>query len=181
MNVYFYAAFFIFLNIGTQVKMINFGTKNGANSWRVVNDGVMGGLSQGEVRLAENSVIFEGKVSLENNGGFSSYRSPVQNMDLSAYQKVIIRYKSQGIACDFTLATSTQFYRPNFKARLAKNTSAWQVSEFSLREIPAFQLGRPLNYTLSEEDLSRVLRLGFITGEKKAGPFRLEIDYIRFE
>ena len=42
------------------------------NGWIIVNDGVMGGLSKGEMDMnEEGNGVFRGRVSLENNGGFS--------------------------------------------------------------------------------------------------------------
>ena len=41
----------------------------------IVNDGVMGGVSQSSLRHDPQGMIFEGQVSLENNGGFASMRS----------------------------------------------------------------------------------------------------------
>ena len=53
--------------------------------WRSVNDGVMGGLSRGSLRIVAAGVgIFEGEVSLENNGGFASVRATIGPRDLSA-------------------------------------------------------------------------------------------------
>ena len=43
--------------------------------WRSINDGVMGGLSSGGMRLEDGIAVFSGTLSLENNGGFSSVRS----------------------------------------------------------------------------------------------------------
>jgi len=43
----------------------------------IVNDGVMGGVSQSGLRHDPQGMIFEGQVSLENNGGFASMRSPL--------------------------------------------------------------------------------------------------------
>ena len=64
--------------MGFSPMTFDFGTKNSAASrdWRVINDGVMGGLSQGRALLTEESILFEGEISLENNGGFSSLKSP---------------------------------------------------------------------------------------------------------
>ena len=56
-------------------KKIDFGKKKDGRNWQVVNDGVMGGLSEGEAQLTDDSVVFKGNVSLDNNGGFSSLRS----------------------------------------------------------------------------------------------------------
>jgi hypothetical protein len=52
----------------------------GEDKWRIVNDGVMGGLSTSNVRINdEGKISFSGNVSLDNNGGFASLRSPISN------------------------------------------------------------------------------------------------------
>jgi NADH dehydrogenase [ubiquinone] 1 alpha subcomplex assembly factor 1 len=44
--------------------------------WHSVNDSVMGGVSEGGLRLAKDgSAVFEGTVRAENNGGFASVRA----------------------------------------------------------------------------------------------------------
>jgi monofunctional biosynthetic peptidoglycan transglycosylase len=44
--------------------------------WRIVNDGVMGGVSSSRVGRAGEALRFEGVISLENNGGFASMKRP---------------------------------------------------------------------------------------------------------
>jgi hypothetical protein len=44
--------------------------------WSVVNDSVMGGVSSGELAWADGAMVFTGELSLDNNGGFASVRSP---------------------------------------------------------------------------------------------------------
>jgi monofunctional biosynthetic peptidoglycan transglycosylase len=44
--------------------------------WRVVNDGVMGGMSTSRVVRAGEALRFAGEISLANNGGFASIRRP---------------------------------------------------------------------------------------------------------
>ena len=45
-------------------------------NWQVVNDGVMGGRSYGNLtRSGDSEALFSGNLSLENNGGFSSIRA----------------------------------------------------------------------------------------------------------
>ncbi|MCV7020639.1 CIA30 family protein [Mycolicibacterium aichiense] len=44
--------------------------------WTTVNDPVMGGRSTSKVAYADGGLVFSGTISLENNGGFASARSP---------------------------------------------------------------------------------------------------------
>ena len=70
--------------------------EDGAGSevtWRAVNDGVMGGLSEGDLELRDGVLNFSGVLSLENNGGFSSLRTVDGRFDLSAYDGVVLRVK----------------------------------------------------------------------------------------
>lgn len=47
------------------------------SAWRIVNDGVMGGLSTSRVGRTGEALRFAGEISLQNNGGFASIRRPV--------------------------------------------------------------------------------------------------------
>lgn len=46
------------------------------DGWSVVNDTVMGGVSSGELAWVDGAMAFTGELSLDNNGGFASVRSP---------------------------------------------------------------------------------------------------------
>ena len=53
-------------------------------SWTSVNDGVMGGISKGGFsRSEQGTLIFEGELSLEHNGGFPSIRMKPIELNLS--------------------------------------------------------------------------------------------------
>ena len=47
----------------------------GLNYWNIVNDDVMGGISKSYLSLNdEKNLVFNGYLSLDNNGGFASCR-----------------------------------------------------------------------------------------------------------
>lgn len=52
-------------------------TDQGVEGWSVVNDTVMGGVSSGRLAVEDGVMFFSGELSLENNGGFASVRSPL--------------------------------------------------------------------------------------------------------
>jgi hypothetical protein len=56
--------------------VFDFGADGSADGWGVVNDTVMGGVSSGQLALTDGVLVFTGDLSLENNGGFASMRSP---------------------------------------------------------------------------------------------------------
>ena len=162
-------------------QKIDFGANKDGRSWQVVNDGVMGGLSQGKAALTENSILFKGTVSLDNNGGFSSLRSRFSNKELSKYKDVQIRYRSSGISLAMTLSVSRRWYIPNYKTSLTGTNGEWKTVTLSLKDFRKHYIGRPMNETLSDDALTKIIRLGFITDEKKYGDFEFEIDYILFQ
>ena len=56
----------------TEQVLFSFETDEGPDRWTIVNDGVMGGLSRSRILVSdERTVVFEGRLSLENNGGFA--------------------------------------------------------------------------------------------------------------
>jgi hypothetical protein len=56
--------------------LFDFGSGTPADGWGVVNDTVMGGVSSGQLALTDGVLVFTGDLSLDNNGGFASIRSP---------------------------------------------------------------------------------------------------------
>lgn len=162
------------------IPKIDFGKQKDGRNWQVVNDGVMGGLSQGNAELTDNSILFKGKVSLDNNGGFSSLRSNFSRKKLSSYEQVKIRYRSEGISLAMTLSVSRAWYVPNYKTSLSSTDGEWKTLTLNLKDFRKHYIGRPMNETLNSNALSEVIRLGFITDEKKYGDFEFELDYIEF-
>lgn len=59
------------------------------DQWYVVNDNVMGGVSNSSMVFTENeTLVFKGRVSLDNNGGFASVRLNTRNLKVKEDQKL---------------------------------------------------------------------------------------------
>jgi len=160
---------------------IDFGKNKDGQDWRIIDDGVMGGLSKGSRSLGEDAMIFKGEVSLENNGGFSSLRSSYQDFDLSKYEKVVIRLKAKGQILAFTMSVDRRWYMPYFKQQIHLDSENWEVIELPFSEFKTYRIGEQVDYDFSETDAKKVIRIGFITDSKKEGSFEAMIDYVRFE
>lgn len=173
----------VFLLLTAMPKLIfDFGTScNNCDDWFVVLDGVMGGLSEGDATMTENSMLFKGKVSLENNGGFASLRTSYGNYDLSTYEKISVRYRSTGQDFGITLTKYRQFWRANYKANLPITRGEWETVTFKLTDFDTYRLGRKLSGHPDTDDLSKIIRLGFISNTKAPTAFEIEIDTIVFE
>lgn len=172
---------FMVLNPIVSPLLFDFGSKAEGDKWYVVNDGVMGGLSASGVDVTDNGILFKGVVSLENNGGFASLRSPYGQLDLSTYRKVTIRYKASGQVPALSFDKDRRFYIPYYKMPLNNVSDEWTTETHELLEINEYYLGQPTGKKLSRQQLSSIIRMGFLVSNKKAGAFELQVDYIKFE
>lgn len=156
----------------------DFGKNQAVKKWVVINDGVMGGLSTGKVSYTNNSMVFKGKISLDNNGGFASIRTNWGKWDLSKFSKVKMRVKTNGRKYAFFLEIDRRFYLPTYKHDVTTKKGEWEVLEFSLKDFYKSVMGKPTGDKVTNEKLSQIIRMGFILFDKKAGDFSLEVDYI---
>ncbi|MEO1022878.1 MAG: CIA30 family protein [Bacteroidota bacterium] len=161
--------------------IIDFGADRSGYDWATINDRVMGGRSLGDAFLTDSSVVYEGTQSLENNGGFVSLRAPFRKYDLSEVEKITIRYKNEGIAFALQLEQDRRFYIPNYKQKLEKTGEGWNTVTVQLTGMGEYRVGGRTGRSLTEQKKSQLIRLGFISDEKKSGPYRLEIDWIKLE
>jgi hypothetical protein len=75
---------------------------------QVVNDKVMGGKSEAHVETHREGIRFYGQVSLVNNGGFASFRIPVQPKNISAFSALLIKLKGDGRTYQFRVQEDQQ-------------------------------------------------------------------------
>lgn len=146
--------------------------------WIAVNDGVMGGLSRGGPRLADGKLHFEGMLSLENNGGFSSTRTIGRTFDLSGKSTMVLRVMGDGRRYQLRLATDARFRGAavSYGAEFATTDGQWTEVHIAFAELaPSFRGnaldGPPVN-------LAQVEEIGVMVGDKREGPFRLAVDWI---
>ncbi|MDJ0736044.1 MAG: CIA30 family protein [Nostocaceae cyanobacterium] len=81
------------------------------NIWGALDDVVMGGVSESNIRLVEGTALFAGNVSTANSGGFASVRtkdfSPPFN--LSAYEGIDLRVKGDGKRYKFFIRSESKW------------------------------------------------------------------------
>ncbi|WP_298422842.1 CIA30 family protein [uncultured Kordia sp.] len=172
----------IFAQVTIAQKLkVDFGSDLDGERWQIINDGVMGGLSKGKTFMFDDCVVFSGTVSLRNNGGFSSYKGPFKKMDLSKYTKIVVKYRSKGYAMAMTMEMDKRWFLPYYKRDLPNTDWKWVKQEILFSEFIKYSVGRKKPGAPTEEELTNILRLGFVTNEKRAGDFKMEIDYIDFK
>lgn len=150
-----------------------------AAAWAAVDDVVMGGISASRLRLTESGTgVFEGDVSLANNGGFASIRRPVGPLDLRAFRGVVLRVRGDGQRYRLRLRTDNRFDGIAWQAGFATRADQWQVIELPFDAFePSYRGRRPP--AAGPLELAHIAQLGFMIADRQAGPFRLEIDWVR--
>jgi len=149
------------------------------SEWHVVNDGVMGGVSQSEIRRTDHGTgVFSGVLSLENNGGFASVRAAVGPRDLSACKGLEVRVRGDGRTYQLRLRTDDRFDGVAYRAHFETRAGEWITVRIPFGQfLPAFR-GRTL-VDAPPLDRSRIHQVAFMLADKKPGPFALEIDFLR--
>jgi NADH dehydrogenase [ubiquinone] 1 alpha subcomplex assembly factor 1 len=148
-------------------------------SWRPINDGVMGGLSTGALRLSEDDTgIFEGSVSFDNGGGFASVRASLGRLDLSAYEGVEIRVRGDGHRYRLRLHTHSGMDGIAYQADFHSGVGQWhEVTLPFAAFVPTFRGRTPAD--AAALDPATIEQIGLMIADRQAGPFRLEIGWIR--
>lgn len=155
--------------------IFDFNREADISSWYVINDVVMGGRSDSSFELnKEGFGCFKGRVSLENNGGFSSLRYRFKKRNIGEKTTVVLRVKGDGKKYQFRLRTNAREY---YSYITTFNTSGdWETIEIKLADLyPSFR-GRPLDIpNFSGNDITEI---GFLIGNKKEESFQLLIDKV---
>ena len=148
-------------------------------NWRITDDRVMGGKSQGRFEITQQGVMkFRGNLSLENNGGFSSVRSGDLNLDLSNSAGLLLRVKGDGRTYQMRLGTDARYrsWNVSFSAKFKTKRGSWVNLRIPFDKFEAGFRGRSLEKV--SFDPSKIRRFGILLGDKKPGSFELEIDSI---
>lgn len=174
----FLIVLFLSFSNPTSMTLFDFNSKTNLKNWTVVNDGVMGGLSKGTIKINENGhALFSGNVLLENNGGFSSVRHSLPKTDVSSHQKIVLRVKGDGKIYQFRVKTnSSDFYSYTYSF---KTSGKWETIEIPFSEmVPSFR-GRRVNLPNYPGEILE--EIAFLIGNGKQEVFALEIDKIEVQ
>ena len=158
--------------------LFSFDKAEGAKSWQTVNDGVMGGRSVGRFKLnADKKLEFFGNLSLENNGGFASVRAKGAKLRLEKGESIVVRVRGDGREYNFNLYAQRNLggysYRQSFKTK----KDEWIEVRLPVDKFVATWRGRV--FPNEKFDPRKVTGLGILLGDKKPGPFKLEVDWIK--
>jgi uncharacterized surface protein with fasciclin (FAS1) repeats len=165
----------------TSKPVADFSDAAAAKKWLSVNDDVMGGVSEGGLRITDDKTLeFSGKISLENQGGFASIRTRPEDLGLDGYDTIALRVKGDGRTYYLDLRTSGLFAAASYRAALKTQKDTWQEVRIPLKDFEYAAFGRRIA-TADLLKASKVQSVGFTLADKQAGPFRLEVVWIKGE
>ena len=159
--------------------LFDFRKPTAAQQWRTVNDGVMGGVSDGKFKIANEKMVFFGTLSLENNGGFASVRSRPTEVNLKAGDSVVTRVRGDGREYRLNLYVPRDFGRYSYRQNFKTKKDEWVEVSLPIDKFVATWRGR--TFPDQKLDPSKVNSVGFLLADKKAGPFTLEVDWIKVQ
>ncbi|MFT4623791.1 MAG: hypothetical protein ACI8PZ_002447 [Myxococcota bacterium] len=154
------------------------------DSWIAVNDTVMGGVSVGDVVYTDSTLVFEGVVSTANNGGFASVRSASGEWDLSDFDTVLVRMRSQGQPFDLVMDDNMGWWDGEFRYALDTTDGEWVDLEIPLKDFGFhdFSTGypEPTGERMRRPDRKNVATIQFMSALFEDGDFLLEVDHVAF-
>lgn len=143
--------------------------------WRTVLDGVMGGRSTGDIAVQDGRVVFSGATSLENNGGFSSMRASVPDGTFAGADAIRLVVKGDGRDYKLSVSGSRNMGAGGYWKTFPTTRDTWTEVVVPIAELDRQFMGQRMNGRIRPEDIKGVQ---FYIYDKKAGPFRIEIDSI---
>jgi len=161
--------------------LFDFTGADAAKEWQAVNDGVMGGVSEGKFKITDKKTLaFFGTLSLENNGGFASVRSKAKKLGLDKGDSIVAKVRGDGREYNLNLYLNKPLMAFSYRATVQTKKDEWIEVKVPLDKFEATSFGRPVKDAGAVKP-EEVNALGFLLGDKKAGPFNLEIESIKVE
>lgn len=151
------------------------------DGWAVVNDGVMGGRSNGAIEFADSAMRFTGDV-VTAGGGFTSVRLQVTGDELTGTDYLTLRVRSDdrtyGLALQDTAQTGRRSisHRANLSIEGPADAAGWQTAALSFDELRPSVFGQLLDAAPFDPD--QAVEFGIIIADGIDGPFELKVDWI---
>ena len=163
------------------IPLFDFTEADAPKQWQTVNDGVMGGVSEGKFKITDTKTMeFFGTLSLANNGGFASVRTKAKKLSLEKDDTLVAKIRGDGRQYMLNLYPNKQRMAYSYRATVQTKKDEWIEVKVPLAKFEATSFGRIVKNAglVKPEEINS---LGFMLGDKKAGPFKMEIEWIKVE
>jgi monofunctional biosynthetic peptidoglycan transglycosylase len=159
--------------------LLDFVGPDAAQKWQAVNDGVMGGVSEGRFKItADKTMEFSGRLSLENNGGFASVRTKLTNFDIHGGDTLVVRVRGDGREYVLNIYTKSRRMAFSYRAPLPTTRDEWTEVSVPLDEFIPTSFGNRVQ-GMGPVEPDQINSLGFMLSDKKPGPFKLEDEWMK--
>ncbi len=161
--------------------LLDFAAPDSAQKWQAVNDGVMGGVSDGRLRITQDKTLeFFGTLSLENNGGFASVRTKPADLDIKAGDTLVVRVKGDGREYVLNLYTKSRRMAFSYRALLPTIKDEWTEVRVPLTDFIPTAFGRRVQ-GMGPVVPDQINGIGFMLSDKKSGPFTMQVEWVKVE
>lgn len=112
------------------------------NIWGAVDDVVMGGVSQSDIRLLDGTALFTGNVSTQNSGGFASVRTRDFDLpfNLAGSEGIELRVRGDGKRYKFIIRTESKWDGTGYSYSFDTVSNSWTSVRIPFAElIPVFR------------------------------------------
>ena len=163
------------------IPLFDFTGVDAGKEWQAVNDGVMGGVSEGKFKITDAKTMeFFGTLSLANNGGFASVRTKAKKLDLYEGDTLVAKVRGDGREYMLNLYPNKQRVAYSYRASVQTKKDEWIEVKIPLDKFEATSFGRMVKNAGAVKP-AEINAIGFMLGDKKAGPFKMEIEWIKVE
>ncbi|MGB3773907.1 MAG: CIA30 family protein [Leeuwenhoekiella sp.] len=155
--------------------IFEFSENTNTQGWYVVNDVVMGGLSKSNLSVNKSgNGVFEGKISLKNNGGFASVQYAFEAIKPKNHSSFVLYLKGDGKTYKFRAkrcSSDKHSYNYTFDT-----SGDWQEVHIEFKNMIAQFRGAKLPMTNYNGDVLE--QIGILFGNEKQEDFKLEINKV---
>lgn len=157
--------------------LVGFDNAGDVAGWTTVNDPVMGGRSTSTVAFGNGGLVFSGSISLENNGGFASARSP-QDPDIGrkAAGAKALRVRAVGDGKTYLLKVGSAGQPWSYVQRFATESAVERVYDLPVAGFrPVGMRLDPAPEAPPNLDPAGISQISFYILDKQQGPFELAV------
>ena len=158
-----------------KLTIFDFSTESGVKGWYIVNDGVMGGLSEGRFSVEKDMAIFKGAVSTDNNGGFTMIQNRFKTVKTNQFNAFVLKLKGDGKSYQFRVK-SDKYQQYSYVYQFT-TSGDWEEITIPFSDlVPQFR-GRLLN--VPNFDGNKIEEIAFLIGNKKDESFELRLTSLQ--
>ncbi len=123
---------------------------------------------------------FFGTLSLANNGGFASVRTKAKKLAFEKGDSLVAKVRGDGREYMLNLYPNKPQVAYSYRATVQTKKDEWIEVKIPLDKFEATSFGNVVK-NAGAINPAEINALGFMLGDKKAGPFKLDVEWIRVE